>query len=124
MTIATMLSVIVIHSKIHTIDVITVLMLATKIVLKIQHFLKNLFQIFSDFSDLPDITDDYIYLSAHALTGLLFYSLYTKVKCMRTMKSEYAYNEMSLPLIEIGFECNNNDIITYKQLYVNKFIVQ
>ena len=38
MTIATMFSVIVIHSKIHTIDVITVLVLATKIVLKIQHF--------------------------------------------------------------------------------------
>ena len=43
----------------------------------------------SDFSDLQDMTNEYIDLSVYALTGLLLYiilylTLYTKVKCMKS----------------------------------------
>ena len=38
----------------------------------------------SDFSDLPDMTDEYIDLSVYALTGIyIAFNIYTKVKCMK-----------------------------------------
>ena len=52
-------------------------------------FFKYFYCISSDFSDLPDMTDEYIDLSVYALTGWLLYILhltYTKVKCMKMNK--------------------------------------
>ena len=44
-------------------------------------FFKNIcHRISSDFSDLPDMTDEYIDLSVYALTGLLLYVLYTYIQ--------------------------------------------
>ena len=39
-------------------------------------FLKYFYCISSDFSDLPDMTDEYIDLSVYALTGWLLYILH------------------------------------------------
>ena len=39
-------------------------------------FFKYLYCISSDFSDLPDMTDEYIDLSVYALTGWLLYILH------------------------------------------------
>ena len=51
-------------------------------------FFKYFYRISLDFSDLPDMTDEYIDLSVYALTGWLLYILHltyihTKVKCMK-----------------------------------------
>ena len=55
--------------------------------------IKRKFEKSSDFSDFPDMTDEYIDLSVYALTGLLLYilylTLYTKVKCI---KKVYKHN--------------------------------
>ena len=39
-------------------------------------FFKSFYCISSDFSDLPDMTDEYIDLSVYALTGWLLYILH------------------------------------------------
>ena len=51
---------------------------------------KNSYCISSDFSDLPDMTDEYIDLAVYALTGLLLYVLYLTCiyKSEICMKSE------------------------------------
>ena len=43
-------------------------------------FFKYFYCIPSDFSDLPDMTDEYIDLSVYALTGWLLYILHLKSK--------------------------------------------